>query len=136
MTDIANDMRWVALIVVAACASGGSHPPPKPPNEELIVGDYERHPPDGTTVARFKADGSIEIAHDRTSLGPHDLATGTFDLKGDALTLTYTGGEMCKGSGPGHYKIVISKIGIRFTKLDDPCDQRSKMDGQTWFRAN
>jgi len=30
---------------------------------------------------------------------------------------------------------VISKIGIRFTKVDDPCADRSKIDGQTWYRA-
>jgi len=127
-------MRWLALATLAAC-SAHSRPATKPPNEELIVGDYERRPPAGTTIARFKSDGSLEVAHDRASLGSHDLATGTFDLQGDALTLTYTGGEMCKGSGPGHYKVVLSRVGIRFTKVDDPCDQRSKMDGETWFRV-
>ena len=127
-------MRWLALTVLVACSSS-SHPAAKAPNEELIVGEYERHPPAGTTVANFKPDGTIEIAHDRASLGTKDLATGTFELQGDAMTLTYTGGEMCKGAGAGHYKVVISKVGIRFTKVDDPCEQRSNMDGQTWFRV-
>jgi hypothetical protein len=31
---------------------------------------------------------------------------------------------------------VISKIGIRFTKVDDPCADRSKIDGQTWARMS
>jgi hypothetical protein len=123
------------LFVLAACSSSASHPPPKRPNEELIVGEYERHPPDGTTVINFKPDGSLEVAHDRASLGTKDLATGTFELQGSDMTLTYTGGEMCKDAGAGHYQVVISRVGIRFTKVDDPCDQRAKMDGQTWFRV-
>ena len=142
---ISSGMRWLALAALvasaAACSSsssssGGGPAAPKRPNEELIVGDYERHPPDGTTVIRFKSDGSVELAHDRSTIGSKDLAAGTFELQGDALTLTYATGDMCKDAGPGHYKIVISKVGIRFTKVDDPCDQRAKMDGQTWFRAN
>src|SRR6185312_15963945 len=105
-------MRSLPLLVLVACSS--SHQTAtKRPNEELIVGQYERHPPDGTTVIDFKPDGSLEEAHDRASLGGKDLATGTFELQGSDMTLTYTGGDMCKGSGPGHYKVVISKIGIR-----------------------
>ena len=127
-------MRWLALSLLVACSS--SHQgATKRPNEELIVGQYERHPPAGTTVIDFKSDGSLEEAHDRASLGSKDLATGTFELQGSDMTLTYTGGDMCKGSGPGHYKIVISKVGIRFTMVDDPCAQRAKMDGETWFRV-
>jgi hypothetical protein len=129
-------MRWLCMFAfVVGCGPSHSGPPPKKPNEELIVGQYERRPPDGTTVIDFKSDGTLEEAHDRASLGSKDLATGTFDLQGDAMTLTYTGGDMCKGKGPGHYKVVISKVGIRFTMVDDPCDQRAKMDGQTWFRV-
>lgn len=127
-------MRSLLLIVLVGCSS--SHQgATKRPNEELIVGQYERHPPAGTTVIDFKPDGSLEEAHDRGSLGSKDLATGTFDLQGSDMTLTYTGGDMCKGSGPGHYKVVISKVGIRFTMVDDPCAQRAKMDGETWFRV-
>jgi len=127
-------MRWPVLLVLVAC--GSQHQGvKKAPNEELIVGEYERHPPDGTTVINFKPDGSLELAHDRASLGTKNLATGTFELQGSDMTLTYTGGEMCNGQGAGHYQVVISRIGIRFTKVDDPCDQRAKMDGQTWFRV-
>jgi hypothetical protein len=129
-------MRWLVLFAFAVgCGSSGKGAAPKRPNEELIVGQYERRPPDGTTVIDFKSDGTLELAHDRASLGSKDLATGTFDLQGDALTLTYTGGDMCKGGAPGHYKVVISKVGMRFTMVDDSCDQRSKMNGQTWFRV-
>jgi hypothetical protein len=129
--------RWLLIsIVVAAC--GGSDRPstiPKKPNNELIIGEFARRPPEGTTAARFRGDGSVTIAHDQGQLDTKPLATGTFQLDKDQLTLSYTGGEMCKGSGPGVYKVVLSKIGIRFTKVSDDCEQRAKLDGQTWFRV-
>lgn len=130
-------MRWLAIVLLAACGSSSSGPlPPKRPNDELIVGEYERHPPDGTTVARFRGDGSITIAHDRASLDKKNLATGSFKVDGDQLTLEYSSGEMCGGAGgPGVYKVVVSKVGIHFTKVDDGCAQRAKIDGQTWYRV-
>jgi len=130
-------MRWLTLLaLVVACSSKPEPVPPKRPNNELIVGEFERHPPDGTTIARFRGDGSITVAHDKDSLDRKNLATGTYQLEGDQLTLSYTGGEMCGGGGgPGVYKVVISKVGIHFTKVSDSCDRRAKMDGQTWFRV-
>ncbi len=123
-------------IVLGACGGSDHHSvPPKKPNNELILGEFERHPPEGTTAARFRADGSVVVAHTKNELDSKPLATGTFQLDKDQLTLTYTGGEMCKGNGPGTYKVVLSKVGIRFTKVSDDCDQRSKLDGQTWFRV-
>jgi hypothetical protein len=130
--------RWLLVAIAMSACSGGSDRhgmPPKRPNNELILGEFARRPPDGTTAARFRADGSVVVAHNRNELDTKPLATGTFTLEKDQLTLTYTGGEMCKGGGPGVYKIVLSKIGMRFTKVSDDCDQRSKLDGQTWFRA-
>jgi uncharacterized protein (TIGR03066 family) len=129
-------MRWLTLMLLAACGSGSAERvPPKAPNTELIVGKFERRPPDGTTIARFQGDGTITIAHDEASLDRKNLAAGSFHLEGDQLTLTYSSGEMCKPNETGTYKVVISKIGIRFTKVNDPCADRSKIDGQTWYRA-
>lgn len=109
--------------------------PPKKPNNELIIGEFARRPPDGTTAARFRADGSVTVAHDQNLLDTKPLATGTWALDKDQLTLTYSGGEMCHGGGPGVYKVVLSKIGIHFTKVSDDCEQRAKLDGQTWRRV-
>jgi hypothetical protein len=123
------------LVIVAACGSGKPDPvPPKRPNNELIIGEFERHPPAGTTAVRFRADGSVTLAHDRSKLDGETLATGTFKLDGEQLTLSYSTG-MCASDGDGVYKVVVSKVGIRFTKVDDNCAQRSKIDGETWFRA-
>jgi len=130
-------MRALVLLALAACGSSGSSGPvpPKAPNNELIVGEFERRPPDGTTVARFRADGEVTIAHDRGSLDSKNLAEGTFELDRDQLTLTYKSGDMCPAGTPGVYKVVISKVGIHFTKVSDACATRAKIDGQTWFRA-
>ena len=125
--------RSLAWILLAACAS--SPTVPKRPNDELIVGEFERRPPDGTTVARFRADGSITVAHDRASLDRKDLAGGSYQLDKDQLTLTYTKGDMCPAGVAGTYKVVVSKVGIHFSKVDDSCDDRAKIDGQTWFRV-
>ena len=129
-------MRWSLLVLVAACGGSSVAPvPPKPPNTELIVDSFERHPPNGTTIARFQGDGTVTVAHDRASLDRKNLAVGTYKLDGDQLTLTYTSGDMCKPDEVGTYKVVLSKIGMRFTKVEDPCDDRAKIDGQTWYRV-
>ena len=121
------------LAVVAAC--GKPEPmPPKRPNTELIVGEFARRPPVGTTAARFRGDGSVVIAHEEKELDSKPLATGTFRLDGDKLTLVYSSGEMCPAGVEGTYSVVISKVGIRFTKVDDSCERRAKMDGETWYR--
>jgi hypothetical protein len=131
-------MQRFFLLCLAAGACGGSDHhavPPKRPNNELILGEFARRPPEGTTAARFRADGSVTIAHDKNELDTKPLATGTWALDKDQLTLTYTGGAMCQGNGPGVYKVVLSKVGIRFSKVSDDCEQRAKLDGQTWFRV-
>ena len=129
-------MRWSAALclALAACSSRPDPIPPKAPNTELIVGEFARRPPAGTTAARFLADGSITLAHDQGELDKKPLAAGTYKLDGDKLTLSYASGEMCEAGVEGSYTVVISKVGIRFTKIDDPCERRSKMDGETWYR--
>jgi len=128
-------MRVVlACVVLGACGGKPAPVPPKRPNTELIVGKYERHPPDGTTAAWFRADGSVAIAHEKSELDKKPLAKGSWKLDGDQLTLTYDSGEMCPAGVTGTYKVVLSKIGVHFSKVDDSCDRRARMDGQTWYR--
>jgi hypothetical protein len=131
-----SGMRWLPLILIAACGGSSHEAVTKAPNNELIVGSFERHPPDGTTIARFQGDGTITVAHDKASLDRKNLAVGQFKLDGAQLTLTYTEGEMCKPNEIGTYKVVLSKVGMRFTKVSDSCATRAKIDGQTWFRAH
>ena len=126
----------VAVVLLGACG-GSEHGPvtPKRPNNELIIGEFARRPPDGTTAARFRADGSVTVAHDKSQLDTKPLAGGSFQLDKDQLTLTYNSGNMCPAGSTGVYKVVISKVGIHFTKVNDDCADRAKIDGQTWFRV-
>ena len=125
----------VTLLVLALVACGKPEPmPPKRPNTELIVGEFARRPPTGTTAARFGGDGSVTLASKAEELDTKPIATGTYKLDGDQLTLTYTKGELCPAGVAGEYSVVISKIGIRFTKVEDGCERRAKIDGETWYR--
>lgn len=126
--------RVVCVLVVAACGAPAERPPPKRPNNELVLGDFARKPPDGEMAVRFGGDGSFFFAKTKGDLDKSGhLADGTFTVEGDQLTFTATKG-MCEGGGPGSYKVVISKIGIRFTKVDDACADRARLDGQTLWR--
>jgi len=131
----------VVLLAVApaACSPSARHAgPAKPANTELIVGEYERHPPDGETALRFRADGSVRLAKTKALLDTEPpLATGGWKLDGDRLTLTYDKGACSDRSSDreGVYTVVISKVGIHFTKVEDSCERRSAIDGQTWWRS-
>jgi hypothetical protein len=130
-------MRRSFLVVVAACSSGTSEPmPPKAPNNELVVGDFARKPPDGEMAVRFGGDGSFFFAKTKSGLAhtPH-LADGSFKVEADQLTFVADKGMCADGAKTGTYKVVISKIGIRFTKVEDDCADRARLDGQTLWRV-
>jgi hypothetical protein len=130
-------MRILLLAcVLVACSSKPDPVPPKRPNNELIVGAYERHAP-GTNAFQFTVDGNYVEAKNKGELEhtPH-LADGTYKLEKDELTLTADQGQCSDkpDDKTGTYKIVISKIGIRFVKVNDSCEPRSHLDGQTLWR--
>ena len=128
--------RVVLLALLAACPSSTPDAvPPKRPNNELVVGDYARKPPDGEMAVRFAGDGTFYFAKTRTDLDkPPHLADGTYQVEADQLTFTASKGMCADGAKSGSYKVVISKIGIRFTKVDDSCADRARLDGQTLWR--
>ena len=86
-------------------------------------------------AVRFGADGSFFFAKNKGELdkNPH-LADGKFEVQADTLTFTADKGMCADGSKTGSYKVVISKIGIRFTKVEDGCADRARLDGQTLWR--
>ena len=133
---------WFAAWLVsagslAACGPETHAVPAKRPNTELIVGEYERHPPDGETAIRFRGDGSVRLAKTRALLDTEPpIATGSWKLDGAKLTITHDKGTCTEPSGEetGVYNVVISKVGIHFTKVEDSCERRSAIHGQTWWR--
>ena len=129
-------MTLVAL-GVAACSTKPPPMPPKAPNNELIVGEFERHKPDGEQALRFAADGTFIMAKTRADLDKvQPLAVGDWKLDGDQLTFHNRRGTCTESESDrtGNYKVVISKVGIRFAKVADGCARRASLDGQTWWR--
>lgn len=122
------------LVLAGACSEKPPPQPPKAPNNELIVGQFERRHQEAHTAAWFRADGSVTLASKADELETKPIASGTWKLDGDQLTLTYNKGEMCESGVEGTYKVVLSKVGIRFAKVDDACERRAKIDGETWYR--
>jgi hypothetical protein len=128
-------MRRAVLVSIAACATPADRPPPKPPNNELVVGDFTRKPPDGEMAVRFGGDGTYLFAKTKGELDkPAHVADGTYTVEGDQLTFTAEKGMCADAAKSGSYNVVISKIGIRFTKVDDGCADRARLDGQTLWR--
>ena len=68
---------------------------------------------------------SLLIAKDKSKLDSPE-AEGTFELDKDQMTLTFSKGEMCPADQKGTYKVVISRVGIRFTKVEDDCANTCK----------
>jgi hypothetical protein len=126
--------------VVACGGADTQHPhavPPKPSNDILIVGAYGHQGGAGTSGTQpalsFDKDGNVKLVKDKTKLDGDTLASGTYTLEKDQLRLLYTEGA-CAQDGPGVYTITVSKIGIRFVKVDDACESRARMDGEIWRR--
>ncbi|HEY5938731.1 MAG TPA: hypothetical protein VIU61_28965 [Kofleriaceae bacterium] len=129
-------MRIPILALLAACPGPQAQPTFKKPNNELIVGEFARRPPEGENAARFAADGTYRIAQKKALLDQNPpLAEGRYQLDGDKLIFTADKGQCADSDATkiGTYKVVISKVGIRYQKLEDSCEQR-KLDGQTWWR--
>lgn len=131
-------MRSLVVIALAVAACEPKPPMmPKKPNNELIVGDFERHKPDGEQALRFGADGTFVMAKNKGELDKvQPIAAGDYKLDGDQLTFMNRKGACTESAGDkdGSYKVVISKVGIRFAKVSDSCQRRASLDGQTWWR--
>ena len=61
-----------------------------PPTKELLEGIWRVD--NGESILQFKADGTVRM-DDRGTLFSQPVATGTYTIDGDALSLTTTGGD-------------------------------------------
>jgi hypothetical protein len=132
-----GSLAFACAVVLAACGPSTTSVPIKKPNNELLIGDFTRRGADGENAIRFNEDGTYRVVKNKSVFDQEPaLGSGTWKIDGDQLTLTAQRG-MCKDENPAPeatYKVVISKIGIRFEKVSDTCQQRATMDGQTWWR--
>lgn len=123
--------------ILAACGTPQTRAPLKKPNDELLVGAYNRRGGDGEQAIRFASDGTYRVAKNKSMLDQEPpLGTGTWKISGDQLTLSAQQG-MCteaEQERQATYKVVVSKVGVRYEKVSDDCARRSTMDGQTWWR--
>lgn len=129
--------RLLALCLLLGCGEPRPTPVLKKPNDELIVGDFTRRGADGETAIRFNADHTYRVVKNKTMFDQEPpLGTGLWKVEGDKLSLNAQKGICTEGNGErdATYQVVISKIGIRFTKVEDGCERRASMDGQTWWR--
>jgi hypothetical protein len=127
------------LVACLLLGCGPSRPTPviKKPNDELIVGDFTRRGADGETAIRFMPDHTYRVVKNKTMFDAEPpLGTGTWKADGDQLVLNSQKGMCTEAAGEraATYQVVISKIGVRFTKVGDGCARRATMDGQTWWR--
>src|SRR2546423_9005116 len=114
--------RWFVVCLLVACGSEKGQPmPPKKPNNELIVGDYERKKPSGEQAFRFDNNGNYFVVKNKGELDhtPH-VADGTYKVEGNKLTFSADKGACSETAAEkaGTYEIVISKVGIRFVKVN------------------
>jgi hypothetical protein len=123
---------------VATCGPSQTRAPLKKPNDELIVGDFTRRGGDGQAAIRFARDGSYRLVKNKDSFDQNPpLGDGTWKIAGDQLTLSAQHG-LCAEADEAReatYKVTVSKVGVRFEKVNDSCERRATMDGQTWWRV-
>ena len=125
-------------LCLAACGSSPRRAPVKQPNDILLLGDFARRPPDGETAIRFERDGTYKVVKNKTMFDKDPpVGSGTWKSSGDQLTLSAQKGMCTEGNEEREatYKVVVSKVGIRFEKVNDGCERRAAMDGQTWWRV-
>jgi hypothetical protein len=90
------------------------------------TGTYEA----GGVVIDFGSDGRFHV-----SQGGKSVVEGTYKVAGDKVTLAdVSGSSACpRDKASGTYIWRIEKSTLTFTKVDDPCDDRSSdMTGHPW----
>ena len=145
MCPLAYDrsMRFALLVsMLAGCPGAADKAPdhsriPKKPNTELIHGVFEKHPPAGTTAFKFDTDATVVVAKSKAELErtPY-IMEAKYTVEGDKLTFEAVRGECAESAKTGSYKVNLSKVGLRFVeKIEDACEWRGKLVGQTLWRV-
>ena len=120
----------VLIAALGACA----HRTPTPTAAEALVGDWASPVAHGRFM-RFTADGKLSLALNAADLGSAKT-TGTWSLAGNSLTFANLTGACSSPSTDqvGVYTAQFVGGALRFSKLEDACEARSSIDGETWTR--
>ena len=132
--------RWLVLLLLAACGSSSSSSGPgiaetsehRADRRRVRAPSARRH--DRRAVSRRRLD------HDRARQAPASTARpwrpARSSSTADTAHADYTTGDMCPAGRAGVYKVVISKVGIHFTKVDDSCDGARRSTARPGFASS
>ena len=120
----------VLILALGACARRT----PTPSAAEPLVGDWASPVAHGRFM-RFTADGKLSLALNAADLGS-SKTTGRWTLAGNTLTFTNLTGA-CSSPATEQVGVYTAEFvggSLRFSKLEDACEARSSIDGETWTR--
>ncbi len=127
-------LRSASFLILTGVLASCAHRAATPDTAEPLVGDWASPVAHGRFM-RFTADGKLALALDAADLGSAKT-TGTWSLAGNRLTFTNLTGACSSPSTEqvGAYTAEFVAGSLRFTKLEDACEARSSIDGETWTR--
>ena len=126
--------RSASCIVLSALLAGCAHQASAPTAVEGLVGDWASPVAHGRFM-RFTADGKFGLALAAADLGV-SKTTGTWSLAGTSLAFTNLTGA-CSSPAADRVGVYTTKLvgnTLQFSKLEDACEARSSIDGETWTR--
>jgi hypothetical protein len=133
-----HSLAFLTVIALAGCggASTPSTTTTTPPASPGMAGDFTRQDPEHPTVLRFASDGTCLVGSNAAALEKPSHRC-TWKLDGKRLTFTNAEG-MCADPEPmrvGVYEVELTEASVTFKLVDDRCESRMSIDGQTWLRA-
>jgi hypothetical protein len=100
----------------------------------LLLGLWQE--PQSGYIWRFTADGNQALGATEATIDSSPLTAGTWLLRGITLILDNTVG-FCAApvtNQVGTFTITLDAAHLTFKLVDDPCPERSTIDGETWTR--
>jgi hypothetical protein len=128
---------FTVLVLLGAC--GGKSTPTQtaassPAPQATLVGTFHRAD-ERATAMRFAADGTCAVAQSAAELSAATTLC-TWKLDGSRLTFTNSQGSCAETDATrvGVYDIVVAAHGVTFKMVNDTCERRMSIDGETWER--
>jgi hypothetical protein len=140
-----DSLAILALVLLPACGGSPSTPDASAPDAPampdaslaaMLVGEWAEPAP-YMAFMRLDADGTQRVARSQADLDSAPLATGTWELSGQRLTLTNTVGacSAVEAQRVGVYDVEVTASTLTFTLVSDVCTERRVIGGETWARV-